>query len=277
MKFPNPLLVAFACLTLVPASWATPPQYRFEVDGRFTLTATGEVADLKLGFIHPGSLQPLVRKQVLSWRFESVVENGVPTPVTTEFRLILHGRDVDHNQVAVTVGEVRFNEVRPAHWMRRNPPTYPYRASRDGVGARVDVAALILPDGQVSDIHVRRVGLSRNSKIERMRERDQEHLRHLFGVATVKAMRRWQLKPFDGEKPEEFRIAFVYQIPGAWQTLDAEGSGYAWGTEAPIPWRRAADASRDLLVAGVADSEGGSLVLGGDRIQLKGEVIGASL
>ena len=243
--------------------------------GRIDIGTDGRVTGFQLDHADklPADLAAFVQRQVRSWQFQPVVENGTAvaaqTPVT--LRLLSQPRP-DGAGDNVRVAGASFTQYDPEDTSRvtsagMRSPVYPKNLYAMRAKGEVLLLVKVGRDGAVEDVFAEQVNLRVVGKANQMRV-----VRDTFARASVAAARSWTFRPPTTGKLKD-APSWNVRIPVRYMMGEHDLAGYGtWEAYIPgprerAPWRTApsgAEAAPDLLAAGgvyMADLEDGPRLL----------------
>lgn len=240
------------------------------VRGHIDIATDGSVEGLRL--THEDALEPnmanFIRKAVMAWRFEPIVEDGVAVPATAPVSLRLMAVRSDDGDFRASIRGASFDVYDPTdattvRWEKNTPPKYPSGALRAWVQGDVYLAVKVGRDGSVEDAAVRQVNLLSSDS-----ERNMKRWREALAAASLRTARDWRfLTPTEGEAAAEpywlvtVPVAFRLIVPGQPQNTDEpRWTAYVPGPLQPLPWLAPEDVRNATSPEALAD--GGVYMVG---------------
>lgn len=264
-------LLLLGLLLLAPGIGAQKPAREFAVSvaGDLVIDATGNVREYKLDAGMTPLVADLVERNVASWRFEPVLQDGKPVAARTRMTLALLARPRGEGDYELRVDDVFFGTMKSRGTIVA--PQYPRDAIMDGVEARVIIVARVAPDGRVVEAHPYQTSLSQKRTAS---------YRKKFENAALAAVGKWQYEP--GEEIGGRAVGSTVMVPIMFTLHEGllsppASDRYRWrsfipGPITPAPWvdeAAVAAAGGDNLGEGVASLDA--------RFRLSSDVRGKTL
>ena len=202
-----------------------------------TLTANGEirigpdghVISHKIEEKVPASVADAISRNVATWTFEPVLEQGRPVIAVARMHLLVEAVEHSADEVALRLGGVWFGEeIIP---IDSGAPVYPDSAVRHRVGAVVTMALRLDEEGRVVEAHAYQTSFPKQ-----VDKRLAVRLRPDFERASVRAAREWR---YDATRSKPGGTTILAPIN---YTISVQGEGQsAWmmlvpGDIVPPPW-----------------------------------------
>ena len=174
-------------------------QYIGEIRGQISIDAEGKVTAVDLTNVKESSLKTFLIAQINKWEFYPMQLNDKPVESTSGF-----GFELTINTDATKkLNQITFDSVfvsptalelsqrqKKVDTNKRVGPEYPSEALRDGLEARLSIAAKIQPDGSISEAGVYKMKLlSPKAQISAM---DQRAAVNMFGKSAIQAVKQWR-------------------------------------------------------------------------------------
>jgi hypothetical protein len=208
--------------------------------GSLTVAPDGSVATYALDDVGelPAPVVDLIRRNIASWRFEPVMQNGHAVLARSRMSLRVLARPTGQEQFALSIHGVHFGERNhPREGVHMTPPQYPRAALQARVAGTVYLALKIDPQGHVADAVAEQVNLRITGG-----EAAMKRYREVLARSAEWAARHWEFGPLAAGKPSAERYAMVpvsYNLrargepsttgPGHWDS-------YVPGPRQPVPW-----------------------------------------
>ena len=197
-------------LLVLLVSWAFALQARELIaQGRGTLQidAAGRVEAVQLSTPHGAGIDEVLVARFRGWRFEPVVEQGRPVPVTAHMQYLLKATlGKDATDLQLSIHDVDFVDPPstapsvPSPYRKVQPPTYPRQMIAERFGAYLELVVQL--DDQGTPMQVAPAGgwLLGRTIAEGRRQQKMDH----FVRAAVKAVSAWR---FDPPQPGHSRVS----------------------------------------------------------------------
>lgn len=167
--------------------------------GYIDIAADGSVAAFQLVESLGSDVDRMIRRQVDTWRFKPVIEDGQAIPIRARVSLELQA--VPSGQLTkISISEAQFFEVRPGSRdkaiasslaIRMAPPSYPPQAQVAGLMGKVVLVLRISDQGKVVGAEVERLDLLAQSALSDRQVR--EHARQ-FEAAARSVLPQWRFR-----------------------------------------------------------------------------------
>lgn len=272
MRITRRLLPLAALVAALPAmAEQKVPAYEMTADGMVQIAPDGHVSDYRLRDGLSPTIAELVRKSVMSWRFEPVLVDGRAVIAKTAMQIELSAEPAagKADEFVVRVTHVKFGSPKRAGG---RPPRYPEQAAHAGLMAKVVVAIRLDGDGKVVDAVPYQTHL--NAPLP---ERQAQRWRHLFELESVSAAKTWRFdmtEVVDGKSTDGTALVpVVYSLSQTPRSNSGMWQGYFAGPLNEIPWRKQDSTDGDRIVQ-LADGEADAL---DSRFHLKNDVVGKVL
>jgi len=211
-------------------------------------------------------LQDFVRKNVVQWRFEPVIRDGVAVPARTPVSLRLVARQAPENGMDVELKSASFRNYDSGStdevvYENMTPPRYPRDVFSQGGAGEVLLLVQVARDGSVANVAAEQVNLYVAGAARLMQQ-----MRDRLEQASINAARRWSFRPpSTGEHADQ--ASWTVRIPVTFRIGDREERYGRWQAYVPGPRQKAFwdvgsatdDASADAL------PEGGVYMAGIDK------------
>ena len=240
--------------------------------GTIEISSSGSVTRYTLD--QPDKLMPAVKKiaadSIPGWKFEPVLEHGVPIAARAKMNLRFVARKLENNDYQIALksayfGDQRADRSESAGSKRMLPPKYPVDALRAGIEGTVYLALKLDRQGNVIDAIAEQTNLNVLGT-----ERQMQQGRKLLADASLAAARGWKLDPpVAGEHASDpfrsVRVPVAYRIGSdPHQERYGQWTAYVPGPRQDIPWAHDYDDARespDTLLAGIVYQMGTGLKL----------------
>ncbi len=257
------LFVLFVALLFGCAAQAGDVVMTLSATGEIEIGPDGRVLSHRLDDSLQAPIAAAIARNVETWTFEPVIEDGRPVIAVTRMHLTLEAIEQSRDAVALRVARVWFGDTWKAESV--TPPRYPGNAVRARVEAQVVIAIKLDPEGRVVEAHPYQTSFAAGAD-----GRVAKRYRSAFEQASLSAVRTWKYAPIPGQRGVQMALVPITFLIGR----DA-ASWSAWtpGPITPAPWQddRAGE-SAALPKAG----EGVALATD-ERIRLKTDAVGSLL
>lgn len=243
--------------------------------GRIDIGSAGQVTGFELDHADkvPDELAAFVQRQVQSWRFQPVLENGTSvatqTPVTLRLVSQPNSDGTGDNVRVAGASFAKYDREDTSRVVSKEMRSPAYPRNLAAMGAKGDVLLLLKVgrDGTVDDVFAEQVNLRVVGKENQMRQ-----VRDTFARASVSAARSWTFRPPTTGKLRDaeswnVRIPVRYTLGEHGHARYGTWEAYVPGPRERAPWRTSqvgADAAPDLLAEGgiyMADLDDGPRLL----------------
>lgn len=198
-------------------------------NGEIRIGPDGQVISHKIEEKIPASVADAISRNVATWTFEPVLEQGRPVIAVARMHLLVEAVEHSADEVALRLGGVWFGEeIIP---IDSGAPVYPDSAVRHRVGAVVTMALRLDEEGQVEEAHAYQTSFPKQ-----VDKRLAARLRPDFERASVRAARKWR---FDATRSKPGGTTILMPIN---YTISVQGEDQsAWamlvpGDIVPPPW-----------------------------------------
>lgn len=215
MRFASVFLFAMVCCT--NAAWAQQAERSYRTDIALEVDAQGRVTQATPSDDLPQPLVAPVQGVVSQWRFQPRLQNGVAVTTRTYARVMVelvpqgsgkYGLRLKYLSNGPSLKFTRAMVYPPAMMRARNEGT-------------VTMAAVVQPDGSLTDIHLT------DSKLTVRAAMSSKHAAEVFAHTVQEAMQQMQAKPewIDG-KP----VASAITLPITFNLVSGPSAGAASGS-----------------------------------------------
>lgn len=192
------VICLLAVLLLAGAPSAHAGEFIADGHGTLAIDEVGRVEAVNLESQHGKAINAAVGAKMARWRFEPVSQDGQPVKALAHMRFLLRARmDKESESLAVSIADVDFVDPpaqEAAAWdgmVSRSPPSYPREMIQRRLGARVELAVALGPDGAVL-----RAAPTQGWLVGRdVEEHRQAKYMARFVDASLKAVQSWRFAP----------------------------------------------------------------------------------
>jgi len=235
------LVISLLLLMLAsPALARTQNLWLAESEARLAIEPDGTVSAVELEKSFGKVVDDSLRERIGAWRFEPVLVDGKPVPVTATASLRLRAEFDNGRQGRVSIVSARFIDPPSAlaEHLSRNwrPPSYPADALRAGYGALVSLRVEVDNEGRAINVAGESSWLSgpptNGHKARKMMKR--------FIDVSRKAVMTWQMPKPAESGSHHYTVPVRFMLDGvatAWRPVQ-------WVQIEPEPWMLAADAAK---------------------------------
>jgi TonB family protein len=179
------MLIWLLVMGSVGMACAQPATRSFRYDLALDVDAQGHVVRVTLPDGVPAPFVSSLKEAANRWSFKAPIRDGVPVTARTyaRVRLVLVPKDKDHYGMRID-----FLSNGPSLAFTRNPG-YPSEMMRDRTEGTVTMAAVVQPDGRVTDIRLLDARLSQHNVTRT------KHATAVFARAAEEAMQSMTAKP----------------------------------------------------------------------------------
>lgn len=222
------------------------------------------------------SAMGFVRGQVASWEFEPYLVDNQPTAFSSEVTLRLVGRPTEDGGMNVRIASAHFDagDRGKANEISRkslSAPQYPRELYNRGMAGIVYLMLNVNAKGEVADVAVEQVNLTRIGNERQMRQ-----ARDGLGRSAMQAARSWTFNvPAAG--PDTGKDSWHVRVPVNYSISDSLGSrakdsargweAYIPGPRLPVAWRQASAEDGYAGLDALADGQLQLVDGGGPRLK----------
>lgn len=220
------MVLLSAPLSAVEISWpsgsVSATQYQTETAGTLVVQPDGSVGDVSFVQL-TGAPAEAYRTAIETWKFEPVLQDGIPAAAAVSFRMALLAQRVPGTQgLRLTIEHVWLDDPvaqREAADRSEMPlvhtpaPTYPMTAAQRGVGAELEVLVKLDSEGRVTDAEVVSAGVF----LEQLHAGSRSAARANVAAFSEAALRRaqdWRIRDAEALEFGSVRVPVVFLPPG---------------------------------------------------------------
>ena len=260
------LAILFACL-LAFTTRADEVLIALDASGEIEIGPDGRVVAHRLDQNLRAPVAKAIARNIETWTFEPVLENGKPVIAVTRMHLVIEAIEQSKDAVALRLKHVWFGDQLTL--IESKPPRYPTDAIRAGVDAHVVLALRLDEEGRVVDAHPFRTSFAPG-----VARKVAERFRPRFEKVSVEAARQWRYGA-EVSRPGGITVyapvTFTINRNGQRGT---QGRWLAWepGNAVPPPWL-----STQVVGADSPALAEGKAMLADERIRLVRDPVGSLL
>lgn len=247
------------------------------INGHIDVAPDGSVRtfDLNHQDALPAAVVDLVKRNAARWRFEPVVENGVPVAAKAPMHLRVVASPVgDANAFQLRIASATFGDGNYENGVTYKDHSatlyYPEEAIRAHVTGTVFLLIRIQRDGTVGDVAAEQVNLDQVGPENVLRK-----WRKVLGDASARVAKKWVFNPPPAGPHKDddswiIRVPITYRLQetGA-RPQDGTWQAYIPGPKEPIPWMEEYRRTHKVDSLGVdALPDSGGLYLVGSGLHL---------
>jgi hypothetical protein len=199
----RPLLIALSYLLMANASQSAPgDQLVAQVNGRIKVNVEGNVSEVSFLNVTSADINRFLEAQVRKWEFHPMKVNGQPvsTDAGFKFRLLANFdgagklQQIAFQDVIIEPTELELSAIKAnqtgVDQSRRVSPQYPYVPLKKGVGAELELAVKVLPDGTIGDTAVSEMillGADKYASASLLKQYQKD-----FSESALSAVKKWK-------------------------------------------------------------------------------------
>ncbi len=220
------LVLVSAPLSALEISWpsgnVSATHYQAETAGDLVVRPDGSVGDVTFAQL-TGAPAEAYRTAIEMWKFEPILEDGIPVSAIVSFRMALRAQRVPGTQgLRLTIEHVWLDDPvaqREAAGRSEMPlvhtpaPTYPMTAAQRGVGAELELLVKLDSEGRVTDAEVLTAGVFLEQLHAGSRRAARANVAE-FSEAALRRAQDWRIRDAEALKFGSVRVPVVFLPPG---------------------------------------------------------------